>query len=252
MSTSLLPSSSEIVSVTREAAASVDLVVFSGCQKEECSSGVANFSLSSNFEGAPPQSFDLITTDGLVAGILTVPAGLTTGNSQLNVTFLVSQNQTQTAASAGISSSIVDITLTAEDGSDIKDLDVPLTICLAPSTTEKKTAGRCLGFYDTKAKRWRCEDCSLEKGSSAEGQEDLICGETPHLTSFALLLTGQSGQCASDNQMDQILSWVSLGLVCCAILVVIMGVIAIEIRVRFRNLKLEKRFSVTSTMPIQY
>lgn len=44
--------------------------------------------------------------------------------------------------------------------------------------------GTCLAFFDETTSKWACQDPCLEK------KNDQLCGQTDHLTSFAVLLTG--------------------------------------------------------------
>jgi hypothetical protein len=212
----------------------------SGCEGE-CSGGTLNVTLSQENEAV--QSVELITSEGQTAGFLEIPVGFNNGNGELEVTFLVNENPIRTQLSNGVSSPVVDINLRSEDGSVIEDLDRPLTICLTvnPGIGKNGTSGKCLGYFDTKKQKWRCEDCSLKRQTSKEGQS-VICGRTPHLTSFALLLTGNSGGCG-EQQMDKVLSWLSLAFICLAIVVVLIGLVLIEVRHRYHLRKLQTQLT---------
>ena len=69
----------------------------------------------------------------------------------------------------------------------------------------------------------------------------LYCGQTDHLTNFALLLTGNPGKNAPCDSLsvDNTLAWVSLGLVAGAVLIVAFCVIVIEVRTRLQTRQLE-------------
>lgn len=64
-----------------------------------------------------------------------------------------------------------------------------------------------------------------------------------HLTSFALLLSGNDeGGSSSSNGDKYVLAWVSLGLVAFAILMVILAVFSSELWFRHRRLESAKNF----------
>lgn len=50
--------------------------------------------------------------------------------------------------------------------------------------------GTCLGYFDETQARWKCEDPCLKASSADGGSRDLLCGDTSHFTSFAVLLSG--------------------------------------------------------------
>ena len=107
--------------------------------------------------------------------------------------------------------------------------------------------------------KWRCEDECLTnvatKGNNAPNtggnQENLLCGQTGHLTNFALLLIGNDGEdpCQSGGKSNT-LAWISLGMVGGAMLVVALSVLAVEVHFRWRqsqfNRKLSKAYSQRS------
>ena len=112
---------------------------------------------------------------------------------------------------------------------DSKPIDVVTTggfekATLCFSTNSSKTKGACLAYYDLHKNRWVCEDKCVEKNSAG-----LICGDTDHFTSFAILLGAVSeGEC-SDNSFitgsatgDLILVASCVALICvlCVLLVV--------------------------------
>ena len=135
---------------------------------------------------------------------------------------------------AQIESAILSVTLLNSQGSSITHLDTPLTICLVSSSNNSKD-NLCLSYYDEQESRWKCEDECL----TTTGKEDSLCGQTGHLTNFALLLSGREERmnvCGSISQ-DRSLSWISLGFVLFAILVVMASSLVIEARIRWRNYK---------------
>ena len=135
-----------------------------------------------------------------------------------------------------LASRVLNITLLDEDGTSITQLDAPLIICLAPPDAAKKGDTFCLSYFDEKKEEWRCEDECLTdiptKGEETGERSDLVCGETRHLTNFALLLTGGNSACQSSR--DNTLSWVSLGMVAGAVVLVAFCGLVAEIQVRWR------------------
>ena len=126
----------------------------------------------------------------------------------------------------------LDITATDPQGSSITELEVPLTICLRRFKQRKDL---CLGFYDDRTDNWICEDKSLTTSSGIN--KDFLCGETRHLTNFALLLTGQVGEDDPWNSksLNAILTWVSMGMVAGAIVIIAVFVLLLEVHVRIRQ-----------------
>jgi hypothetical protein len=138
----------------------------------------------------------------------------------------------------------MDITLTDSDENPITQLDTPLTLCFErpKNFSSSKDKNVCLSFYDEARKKWKCEDECLANVAN----RSVLCGQSDHLTNFALLLSGSSGgngnPCISASQ-DNTLAWISLGLVAGAILIVALSVIVIEIRTRLHTKKLDDQIS---------
>jgi len=61
---------------------------------------------------------------------------------------------------------------------------LPTTITICFATTDLSTANKCLGYIDPASNVWTCEDRSLTVVNNQ------LCGVTPHLTNFAILLDG--------------------------------------------------------------
>ena len=102
-------------------------------------------------------------------------------------------------------STTLSIVLLDDQGESIKELDTPLTICLAPSINVKKNQEFCLSFYDEDSDQWRCEDkylTKLSKGGLAQDTRNLLCGKSGHLTDFALLLTGKRQLSSNDSTLS--------------------------------------------------
>ena len=130
-----------------------------------------------------------------------------------------------------ISFGAVNITAFSENGSPITKFDEPVEVCLnVPSNTDSKDA--CLSFLNDN-NEWECEDKCLSTDKSSTNNESIFCGETNHFTTFSILLTGTNTNC--DNSNDNINSTItilSIAFICCAIVVVIVGIIFIEIHYR--------------------
>ena len=65
---------------------------------------------------------------------------------------------------------------------------------------------------------------------------------TDHLTSFALLLGGNNNNCSNNENENNVIAWLSLGFVAVAILFVMLGVVAIEVRIRAKRLNINQNF----------
>lgn len=73
-----------------------------------------------------------------------------------------------------------------------------------------------------------CEDENPEKNNG------MLCGQTNHLTSFALLLTGKNNDSSED---DYVLAWLSLAFVGLAIIICLLAVLLLEGRMYFKKAK---------------
>ena len=89
----------------------------------------------------------------------------------------------------------------------------------------------CLSFFDEKKKEWKCQDECL---SSFEGKDNLLCGQTNHLTNFALLLSGSKGKSCQSGDPEYVLEWLSLGFVAGALLIVSLFVLVFEVILRWK------------------
>ena len=149
---------------------------------------------------------------------------------------------------------ILDITLLDSQGNSITQLDLPLTVCL-PQLPKKKGEA-CLSYFDEKQSKWICEDECLSS-SAASLLDNLWCGETDHLTNFALLLSGAGGNgvatdpCSSSSP-DSTLSWVSLGMVAGAVVLISFCAFLAEIQVRWKRHQLESYLSRVSSLQDQF
>ena len=99
-----------------------------------------------------------------------------------------------------------------------------------------------MSYYDETKAKWECEDKSL-----VTTKDGLLCGETKHLTNFALLLTGGPDQSSPDSTI----SWVSLGLVAGAIVIVALSSIVVEIRIRHYRRRQEALLKLLASNQLQ-
>lgn len=85
--------------------------------------------------------------------------------------------------------------------------------------------GFCLAYFDVNRSKWLCVDKCLD--ISRKGETCYATGETPHLTSFALLLSGDVDAC---GRTDRFYQWASITALCiaavlCLLIIVLFGYI---------------------------
>ena len=184
-----------------------------------------------------------------VVGALLVPLELSNeANTTLTTSLLsdsISENPNQLVASI-----VLNITLSDRKGNSITQLTTPLTICLALSRPEKKGKRVCLGYYNEYQRKWRCEDECLTsvvtkdtKASRGTKSEILLCGETNHLTNFALLLTGSDREYPCQSSQGKSLAWISLGMVGGAVVAFVCSVLVIEVHFRWKQSQINKQLT---------
>ena len=195
---------------------------------------------------------ELSDTSGEVrVGGIFVPADLV---NQANTTLIASYTDRfiDSSNSQELSSIVLNITLLDGQGNFITELDSPLTICFAAPNGTKRSQNLCLSFYDERKNKWRCEDECLTTGAArgvnasnagADG-ENLLCGQTSHLTNFALLLIGGDGEAPCLSGKGNTFAWISLGMVGGAILAVSLSVVAIEINFRRTRYQTDRKLKV--------
>ena len=193
--------------------------------------------------GKSVSTVDLVSPNGESVGIIIVPHQLSNQpNTTLTITFV--SNVPSDFSHQRLGGIIMDITLTDSENDQITQLDTPLTLCFErpANFSLSKDKNVCLSYFDEVREKWRCED----KCMANIPNRSVLCGETGHLTNFALLLSGNSGEtgnpCISVSQGNT-LAWISLGLVAGAILIVALSVVVIEIRTRLRAWKLNKQIT---------
>ena len=174
-----------------------------------------------------------------MTAILFVPAGL---SDQLNTTLTIEYGSSPNPGPLG--SIILNITLVDSQGNLITILDSPLTICLPRLNTTKKEDNVCLGYLDEANGEWKCEDTCPENKKNR-----FVCGQTDHLTNFALLLLGnlENGNPCESQARNSTISWISLGLVAAAVVYVAIGVLCIEVYYRRHS---KSRTSMEGEFPL--
>ena len=164
------------------------------------------------------RNIELVNTNGNTEGLIFVPSALV-GNLEVIVATSSQSNI--------VGDTIVDINLFNEFGESVTTLDSPIEICLFYNGNEN-TEDLCLGYYEESTEKWICEDECLQN------EDDTLCGESPHLTSFALLLSGGNGRnrdndpCGTDS-FQFLYSWLSLAFVGCALCCILFAIIVIEL-----------------------
>lgn len=122
----------------------------------------------------------------------------------------------------------IDVVVMSPQGAVTQFNSNPVTLCFFNVDT---TDNRCLGFIND-AGDWECEDYCLTGSGGA------VCGDSDHLTSFAILLDTEGGsdsRCGSSS-LDLRLVWASSALVISAVVVVLLVVAAYEVHLR-RSIK---------------
>lgn len=158
-----------------------------------------------------PVSLNLEDGGGNEATVI-IPENVVPGGDDLGFDLAVSYD-----------SGILSVILTRSDtGEPITSLNEPIELCLGELRGED-TNDVCLGFFDEETGDWECEDCSVQhRGAST-------CGQTDHLTNFAILLNSndRSQKCETDS--DLLFAWLSLGFVLAAIILIIIAIALIEL-----------------------
>ena len=181
---------------------------------------------------APNGLVELSNPGGDLLGSLFVPPNL---SNQANTTLTIIYTAQPPSASGDqrLASDILEITLVDSQDNLITQLDEPLTICFPLPSVQNKTKkiGKvCLGYYKERKDKWICEDQCLTTVGKNGSSSGLLCGQSSHLTNFALLLGGQAGSsdpCSSKE--GNTLAWVSLGMVAGAIVLVALSVVLFEV-----------------------
>ena len=98
----------------------------------------------------------------------------------------------------------------------------------------------CLGFYNETTDKWECEDpCPVVRGNQ-------ICGKTPHLTNFAMLLQVSGTQekrdpCGSSISEKRIYEYLTLSFVLGACCCCLLASFLIEIKIRIQSISRARR-----------
>jgi len=177
---------------------------------------------------------------------LSIPGELTQDASQggvMNILLARERNPVEGAKNAAASgsgtsplpSAVVDITLQV-DGQVMTSLVQPLQICLWRETGDLSVSDYCLAYYDVVGLQWLCQDVRLALNS--DGQ---YCGDTDHLTSFALLLGGDTGS-SGEYFPESTIAWLSLGFIAGALVIITLAIGIIEVQFRIYRSRARKAF----------
>ena len=184
-----------------------------------------------------------------LVGALHIPPHLSNHANTTLMTFLMSNTPSSVSQSLSLASSVLNITLLDGQGNFITKLESPLTICFALPNKTKKGRELCLSYFDERKGKWKCEDQCLTsvvtKGANSvrAKEEKLLCGETSHLTNFALLLVSNKREYPCQSSENGTLAWISLGMVCGAVLIVALSVLVVELHFRWKMYQLDKQLT---------
>lgn len=175
------------------------------------------------------QQVTLSSDDSGPVVTLSIPGSLSDGarQSTIDVQFARERDPLDGGESV-VQSAVVDITLIV-DGQVVTQLSEPLEICLTfpDPLVVPPEQDLCLGYFDVSQQEWVCEDLRLTP-NDAQGQ---LCGLTGHLTSFALLLGGDTGS-SGEYFPQSTIAWLSLGFIAGALVVIVLATGLIEVRFR--------------------
>ena len=173
---------------------------------------------------------ELQSPNGGIVGSLVIPDGLTNQlETTLYITIVTNVPRNLSGQDFGAGTILNIVLVNNANGELITELEAPLTICFAANKTK---GNQCLGYFDEKKSKWKCEDKCLLRSK----KDKSLCGQTSHLTNFALLLrsTGGGGggaegddPCGSPPSLT--LTWVSMGLIGGAIIIIGLAVVVIEV-----------------------
>jgi len=201
----------------------------SGC--EDCELQESQVTLSRE-----DQTVVLTSEEGGPIVTLSIPGSLIAGaeRGQVDIQSARERNPIGDRESV-VRSAVVDITLTV-DGKVVTQLSDPIEICLTIANTldAPPQDELCLGYFNVNQQEWVCEDLALSL--NAEGQ---LCGETGHLTSFALLLGGALGS-SGEYFPQSTIAWLSLGFIAGALVVIVISIGVIEVRFKRKMLHEKK------------
>lgn len=174
--------------------------------------------------------------EGKEVGRVTVPGD--SGGAVL----VVNQASSDVRLVEEVVTDVVDVTIVDGSGNVLDTFDGDdLEVCF--STEDFDTDDVCLGFYNDDG-TWECQDYCLSTTSGTDG-EDLLCGNTPHLTNFALLLSDEAGsesRCGSSS-IDFLFVYLSVAAVCLAMIIVFIAVAARESYLRYDIYQTDKRLT---------
>merc|ERR1711988_436945 len=122
------------------------------------------------------------------------------------------------------------------------DIEGSIELCFWVDEENVERDDTALSYYDETDDCWKEEDSELEERGSREmngTKQTLVCGETDHFTSFAVLLganAGQDGVCGSDDNAADIdyliliLSASSIGVAIVTVIIILIVATILDIK----------------------
>jgi len=174
---------------------------------------------------------EVTSEEDTLLGIVKIPAPYSNFTVNLAHTVVIQNGNPDDGSSGNLVSDVITVTLIDQENNSITDLTKgDVTICLT-ATKDVQKEEVCLSFFNVQTLSWECEDKCLERD-----ENNMLCGDTSHFTSFALLLTGQTGneECDKLSREDVAISFTSLAVLIIAGVVIVVSVVGWEIRVRHK------------------
>jgi len=205
---------------------------FEDCQ--DCDVGSVRVFTEGSGDG--PTVVDITLPGGELIGTVVIPPTfISSGYVAMDITFVTNLPQ---RGNIERGNTILDINLYDEFGNSIHELPDPLEICIAEEADEDDA---CLGYYDVTNREWICEDECLKR------ENDSYCGETDHLTNFAVLLGGSGGGRSGGDPCESyspnyLFAWLSLAAVALACCCIIVGILAVEMKMRKKQYNHHRSF----------
>lgn len=187
-------------------------------------------------------SYTMSNGDNDVVVQVTVPSSQDFPEGSIQIEYVDPSLIPSPAGDQSIVSEVVEITLRDLAGNLLTSFQDSVEICMAvPRGTAKKEA--CLGYL-ADDQEWKCEDRCLQERESSSSASKALCGNTPHFTNFAILLGHGAGDDCTDRGIDEVITYLSVGLLCGAGVIIVISLILIEIRYRYLHAERQAEFTV--------
>lgn len=161
------------------------------------------------------------------------------GNANEDQTLVVTLVNPERYPNRQFSSVVLDIKLFSQDDVEVTEFkDQPVKLCFSSYSNDKKD--NCLSYFSAKSLNWECEDSCVD-----EQDDNFYCGNTDHFTNFALLLGAtEEDEC---DDVNYVISYLSLAFIIVAILLVISSIAVIEFKVRYKTYQFDKELTKRTT-----